>query len=115
MSPQLHIYKHTIYIYTACEVLYVAGIISDRGAREITLDGNFFISYRKIAVEPDEVLISVHIPQTSQVYYTILHCTYYSGILYYLTLYILFRYSYHLLYVLILTYSLSTNTNTLTN
>jgi len=68
-------------------IAYVAVIISDRGAREITLDGNFFISYRKIAVEPDEVLISVHIPQTSQVYYTILHCTYYSGILCYLTLY----------------------------
>ncbi|KAK8737718.1 hypothetical protein OTU49_004207 [Cherax quadricarinatus] len=37
-----------------------------RGARQVVMDQHFFTGYRRNTVQPDEVLLSVHIPYTRQ-------------------------------------------------
>lgn len=40
---------------------------SDGGYREVKMDHNFFKGYRQTAVKPEEILISIQIPFTSEV------------------------------------------------
>ena len=42
-------------------------IVVEHGRRQIKMDDKFFLGYRKIAVKPEEVLISVIFPFTAKV------------------------------------------------
>ena len=39
----------------------------DHGRRNITIDQAFFCGYRKTTVNPDEILVSLFIPYTTEV------------------------------------------------
>nr|XP_015199707.1 PREDICTED: xanthine dehydrogenase/oxidase [Lepisosteus oculatus] len=41
-----------------------AALLSKVGKREIHIDENFFIGYRKTSIKPDEILLSIEIPYT---------------------------------------------------
>ena len=47
--------------------IYIFFFFADNGKRTIKMDEKFFLSYRKIAIEADEILTSVLLPFTSEV------------------------------------------------
>jgi xanthine dehydrogenase/oxidase len=41
----------------------------DGGRRKVKMDGGFFTGYRRNVIRPDEVLVTIHIPKTSEHHY----------------------------------------------
>ncbi|KAK3093911.1 hypothetical protein FSP39_021700 [Pinctada imbricata] len=64
-------YYHTASPISDLNPLFLAAgaklnVISKGGERSIVMDDNFFLGYRKTAVKPDEVVVSITLPFTQQ-------------------------------------------------
>lgn len=71
MQYKCNLLPRKIYIYTF--IFSYSNLFFAEGKRVLQLDDKFFTGYRKTALRPEEILLSIEIPYTKKVCFSTTH------------------------------------------